>query len=84
MGGVTPRTTGSPAPLPDGTARSRRAGGPWRDAPTAAGFFALLRRVLPRDAIVVTDSGLHQGLVRRHFDVLAPRRLVPSDFVNRL
>lgn len=49
--------------------------------PTAAGFFAVLRRVLPRDAIVVTDSGLHQGLVRRHFDVLSPRGLIlPSDF----
>jgi acetolactate synthase-1/2/3 large subunit len=47
----------------------------------AASFFAALRRVLPRNAIVVTDSGLHQGLVRRHFDVLAPRGLIlPSDF----
>ncbi|PWB62396.1 MAG: hypothetical protein C3F14_09955, partial [Deltaproteobacteria bacterium] len=28
-----------------------------------------------------TDSGLHQGLVRRHFDVLTPRGLIlPSDF----
>ena len=45
------------------------------------GFFASLRRSLPRDAIVVTDSGLHQILTRRHFDVLAPRGLiVPSDF----
>jgi len=50
--------------------------------PTTAGsFLAALRRVLPRDGIVVTDSGLHQGLVRRHFDVLAPRGLImPSDF----
>ncbi|OGP75997.1 MAG: hypothetical protein A2W09_06680 [Deltaproteobacteria bacterium RBG_16_50_11] len=51
-------------------------------APTTAGsFIAALRRVLPRNGIVVTDSGLHQGLVRRHFDVLAPRGLIlPSDF----
>jgi acetolactate synthase-1/2/3 large subunit len=49
--------------------------------PTAGSFFAALRRVLPRNGIVVTDSGLHQGLVRRHFDVLAPRGLfLPSDF----
>ena len=47
---------------------------------TAGSFFAALRRALPRDGIVVTDSGLHQGLVRRHFDVLAPRGLIlPSD-----
>ena len=48
---------------------------------TAGSFFHSLRRVLPRNGIVVTDSGLHQGLVRRHFDVLAPRGLIlPSDF----
>jgi acetolactate synthase-1/2/3 large subunit len=48
---------------------------------TAAAFFAALRRALPRDAIVVTDSGLHQSLVRRHFEVLSPRGLLlPSDF----
>jgi len=44
-------------------------------------LFGRLRRVLPRDAIVVTDSGLHQILARRHFDVLAPRGLIcPTDF----
>jgi acetolactate synthase-1/2/3 large subunit len=50
--------------------------------PACAGsFFAVLRRVLPRNGIVVTDSGLHQGLLRRHFDVMAPRGLImPSDF----
>jgi acetolactate synthase-1/2/3 large subunit len=48
---------------------------------TAASFFAALRRALPRDAIVVADSGLHQTLLRRHFEVLAPRGLIaPSDF----
>jgi acetolactate synthase-1/2/3 large subunit len=48
---------------------------------TAESFFNVFRRVLPRNGIVVTDSGLHQGLVRRHFDVLAPRGLIlPSDF----
>jgi len=48
---------------------------------TARTFFTVLRQVLPRDGIVVTDSGLHQGLVRRHFDVLSPRGLiVPNDF----
>jgi acetolactate synthase-1/2/3 large subunit len=40
-----------------------------------------LRDELPRDAIVVTDSGLHQMMIRRHFRVLAPRGLVmPTDF----
>ncbi|MFH1765284.1 MAG: thiamine pyrophosphate-binding protein [Gemmatimonadota bacterium] len=41
----------------------------------------VLREELPRDAIVVTDSGLHQVLVRRHFPVMAPRGLImPTDF----
>jgi acetolactate synthase-1/2/3 large subunit len=48
---------------------------------TAAALFGLLRRHLARDALVLTDSGLHQYLVRRHFEVLAPRGLItPADF----
>jgi acetolactate synthase-1/2/3 large subunit len=48
---------------------------------TAAAFFSALREALPRDGIVVADSGLHQTLLRRHFDVLASRGLIfPSDF----
>lgn len=48
---------------------------------TAAAFFAALRAALPRDGILVLDSGLHQALARRHFDVLSPRGLLlPSDF----
>jgi acetolactate synthase-1/2/3 large subunit len=43
---------------------------------TAATFFAELRSALPRDAIVVTDSGLHQALVRRHFPVLGATGLI--------
>jgi thiamine pyrophosphate-dependent acetolactate synthase large subunit-like protein len=43
-------------------------------------FFAALRRALPRDGVLVTDSGLHQQLARAHFPVLAPRTLVvPTD-----
>ena len=46
-----------------------------------SGFFAALRRVLPRDACLVTDSGAHQAMARRHFRVLAPRGLVtPTNF----
>lgn len=46
----------------------------------ASGLVAALRDVLPRDAIVVTDSGRHQMMVRRWFRVLAPRGLiVPSN-----
>jgi acetolactate synthase-1/2/3 large subunit len=46
-----------------------------------ADFFSALRSALPRDGIVCADSGLHQQLLRRHFDVLAPRGLLlPSDF----
>lgn len=48
---------------------------------TPAAFFSALREALPRDGIVVADSGLHQTLLRRHFDVLASRGLIfPSDF----
>lgn len=54
---------------------------PGINPPTPAGFFAALRETLPRDAILVTDSGLHQMLARRHFQVLAPRGFItPSDF----
>jgi acetolactate synthase-1/2/3 large subunit len=46
-----------------------------------AEFFSWLRACLEDDAIVVTDSGLHQVLTRRHYEVRAPRALVfPSDF----
>ena len=48
---------------------------------TPASFFAALRAALPRNAILVTDSGLHQVLTRRHFQVLAPRGFIfPSEF----
>jgi acetolactate synthase I/II/III large subunit len=48
---------------------------------TPAEFFAALRAALPRDVILVTDSGLHQALARRHYPVLGRRGLVfPSDF----
>jgi acetolactate synthase-1/2/3 large subunit len=44
-------------------------------------FFGGLRHALPRDSIVCADSGLHQQLLRRYFDVLAPRGLLfPSDY----
>lgn len=55
----------------------RVAGSLSRDA---AGFFTGLRRALPRDAILVLDSGLHQLLARRHFPVLdAWGLMLPSD-----
>lgn len=48
---------------------------------SAADFFGALRRCLPERAVVATDSGLHQYLVRAHLPVLAPRTLVvPTDF----
>lgn len=49
--------------------------------PDPASFFAALRRVLPPDGVLVVDSGLHQQLARRDFQVLRPRTfLLPSDF----
>ena len=48
---------------------------------SAEEVFAALRRALPETAVVTTDSGLHQYLVRRHLRVLAPRTLlVPANF----
>ncbi len=48
---------------------------------TPAALFAALRAALPRDGIVVTDSGLHQQLLRRQFTVLAPGGLImPADY----
>ena len=49
--------------------------------PTPQAFVSALRRALPRETILVSDSGLHQSLVRRHFTVLSPRGFIlPSDF----
>jgi acetolactate synthase-1/2/3 large subunit len=49
--------------------------------PSPAAFFAALRRVLPPEGVLVVDSGLHQQLARRHFEVLRPRTfLLPADF----
>jgi acetolactate synthase-1/2/3 large subunit len=51
------------------------------DIDSPARFFVALRQALPRNAILLTDSGLHQALARRYFPVHAPRGfLAPSDF----
>jgi len=84
---------GRPPPWPEADVaawRARLRGGGDRAAepafhgvvpPRAEAFFAALRRALPRDGIVVTDSGLHQDLARRYLEVWSPRGLVaPSDF----
>jgi acetolactate synthase I/II/III large subunit len=60
--------------------RPRRTDPRVEGAGTAGALFAALRSSLPRDAIVVTDTGRHQQLVRRYFDVLEPGGLlIPSD-----
>ena len=47
----------------------------------ASEFFSRLRATIPREAIIVTDTGLHQVIARRHLDILAPGGLMmPSDF----
>jgi len=47
---------------------------------TAAQFFSNLRAALPDEALVVTDSGMHQVLARRYFEVRAPfGLLLPTD-----
>ena len=51
------------------------------DPPTPARFFESVRQALPADACLVTDSGWHQMLARRHYSVQSPRGLlVPTDF----
>jgi acetolactate synthase I/II/III large subunit len=50
------------------------------DHGTPAELFAALQSNLPRNAILVTDSGRHQQLVRRYCDILSPGGLLaPSD-----
>lgn len=39
-------------------------------------FFVALRRALPRESHLVTDSGRHQELARRHYQVLCARGLI--------
>lgn len=39
-------------------------------------FFDALGRAMPRDSTLVTDSGQHQDLARRHFRVLCPGGLL--------
>ncbi|MBN8736662.1 MAG: thiamine pyrophosphate-binding protein [Xanthomonadales bacterium] len=39
-------------------------------------FFAALGRALPRESHLVTDSGRHQELARRHYPVLGARGLI--------
>jgi acetolactate synthase I/II/III large subunit len=49
-------------------------------ARTADGFFKALRSVLPDNAILVLDSGLHQVLARRYYRAHAPHGLLmPTD-----
>ena len=49
--------------------------------PTPAAFLESVRRSVPRDTILVTDSGLHQSLARRHWRTFMPRGFIaPSDF----
>lgn len=65
-----------PGPTPDLAEPAIRGVRP----PTAAAFFAALRRAMPDEARLVTDSGEHQSLARRHFEVRSPRGLLlPAD-----
>lgn len=48
---------------------------------SAKHLFDMLRRALPPDAIVVTDSGLHQVLTFRHWRSFCPAGIIaPTDF----
>lgn len=53
----------------------------WADTGNCESLFRQIQEGVPEDGILVTDTGLHQILTRRHFDVLSPRGLIcPSDF----
>lgn len=44
-------------------------------------FFAALRVAMPRDSHLVTDSGRHQDMARRHYQVFCPAGLItPTNF----
>jgi acetolactate synthase-1/2/3 large subunit len=81
---VVPRTAWTPDVLASWRTRIRavRRGDP---EPVIAGqtpeqFFEMLRDALPDDALVVTDSGLHQVLARRYFEVRHTHGLLlPTD-----
>src|SRR5579871_6792454 len=48
---------------------------------TAASFFGALRKAMPRESCLVTDSGQHQIMATRHAQTLVPRGLlIPTDF----
>ncbi len=58
----------------DGQAEPLIAGG------TPQAFFATLREQLPDTALLVTDSGLHQVMARRYYEVREPHGLLlPTD-----
>lgn len=69
--------------------RERGVAGSWPEEPepvfpgslSPRGLIAALRDALPREAILVTDAGRHQMLIRRWYRVLATRGLiVPSNY----
>ena len=84
--GVTRTERGwTDAQLLDSRKRTSAASQPAGAEPRVAGlspsaFFAALREAMPEEAVLVTDSGLHQMLARRYFTVLSARGLlVPTD-----
>jgi len=49
--------------------------------PTALSFFTALRKILPENVCLVTDTGLHQMMARRYFEVRIQRGLiVPANY----
>ncbi len=55
----------------------------WSEAeePGCQALFEQIRSGIPDDAMLVTDTGMHQILTRKYFEVRSPRGLVvPTDF----
>lgn len=58
-----------------------RAAEPLITGVAPADFYSALRAALPRDTVLVTDTGMHQVMTRRYFPVWSPGGLlIPSDF----
>jgi acetolactate synthase-1/2/3 large subunit len=82
--GMAPRTAWTLEALTPWRTRIRAVYGrdwePTIASQTPRQFFGRLRAELPDDALVVTDSGLHQVLARRYFEVRQVHGLLlPSD-----
>ena len=75
--GVTPRETW-PSKEPASTRKALRAGSRLDEDWGPAAVVDVLRRSLPRDAVVTTDSGAHRIVLSQLYECYRPRGLLQS------